>query len=196
MQSGGDCGRSATGAKLRFISRYEFQRENSGVSSVKNFKTLLPAAAKDVYYRDDIGNSAPAMKIMDDAVELDLRPRFLLFGGWKNIYAVGYNVPSYEIPSTKAKITRSEREAGRPPIRRYAHRRRRGSHHPAGRSYQHGTTVHPPTCQRGRPTASTSPTWTPTGRTVVDFILSENSPRTTSRTSNSSSLTSQKVYAA
>ena len=26
------------------------------IASVKNFKTLLPAAAKDVYYRDDIGN--------------------------------------------------------------------------------------------------------------------------------------------
>jgi oligosaccharyltransferase complex subunit alpha (ribophorin I) len=28
------------------FSRYEFQRENSGVSSVKNFKTILPAAGK------------------------------------------------------------------------------------------------------------------------------------------------------
>merc|ERR1712059_218586 len=45
------------GASLKgSFSRYEFQRESSGVSSVKNFKTLLPAAAKDVYYRDDIGN--------------------------------------------------------------------------------------------------------------------------------------------
>lgn len=79
------------------FSRYEYQRENSGVSSVKNFKTLLPASARDVYYRDDIGNiSTSHMKIMDDAVELDLRPRFPLFGGWKTHYLVGYNVPSYE----------------------------------------------------------------------------------------------------
>jgi len=89
---------SHKGAQLKgSFSRYEFQRENSGVSSVKNFKTLLPAAAKDVYYRDDIGNiSTSHMKIMDDAVELDLRPRFPLFGGWKTHYVVGYNVPSYE----------------------------------------------------------------------------------------------------
>ena len=33
---------------------------------------------------------------MDDAVELDLRPRFPLFGGWKTHYVIGYNVPSYE----------------------------------------------------------------------------------------------------
>merc|ERR1719400_2937490 len=79
------------------FSRYEFQRESSGVSSVKNFKTLLPAASKDVYYRDDIGNiSTSHMRVMDDAVELDLRPRFPLFGGWKTHYVVGYNVPSYE----------------------------------------------------------------------------------------------------
>merc|ERR1711936_185070 len=79
------------------FSRYEFQRESSGVSSVKNFKTLLPASSKDVYYRDDIGNiSTSHMKVMDDAVELDLRPRFPLFGGWKTRYVVGYNVPSYE----------------------------------------------------------------------------------------------------
>merc|ERR1711962_510499 len=86
------------GAQLKgSFSRYEFQRENSGVSSVKNFKTLLPAAAKDVYYRDDIGNiSTSHLKVMDDAVELDLRPRFPLFGGWKTHYVVGYNVPSYE----------------------------------------------------------------------------------------------------
>merc|ERR550517_1360192 len=86
------------GAQLKgSFSRYEFQRESSGVSSVKNFKTLLPASSKDVYYRDDIGNiSTSHMKVMDDAVELDLRPRFPLFGGWKTHYVVGYNVPSYE----------------------------------------------------------------------------------------------------
>ena len=33
---------------------------------------------------------------MDDAVELDLRPRFPLFGGWKTHYVIGYNMPSYE----------------------------------------------------------------------------------------------------
>jgi len=87
------------------FSRYEFQRESSGVSSVKNFKTLLPAAAKDVYYRDDIGNiSTSHLKVMDDAVELDLRPRFPLFGGWKTHYVIGYNVPSYEYLFSKGDL--------------------------------------------------------------------------------------------
>ncbi|XP_069693452.1 dolichyl-diphosphooligosaccharide--protein glycosyltransferase subunit 1 [Periplaneta americana] len=80
------------------FSRYEYQREaQSGLSSVKSFKTILPAAATDAYYRDEIGNiSTSHMKILSDSVELDLRPRFPLFGGWKTHYVIGYNVPSYE----------------------------------------------------------------------------------------------------
>jgi len=80
------------------FSRYDYQREaQSGVSSVKSFKTILPAAATDAYYRDEIGNiSTSHMKILSDSVELDLRPRFPLFGGWKTHYVIGYSVPSYE----------------------------------------------------------------------------------------------------
>ncbi|XP_046683972.1 dolichyl-diphosphooligosaccharide--protein glycosyltransferase subunit 1 [Homalodisca vitripennis] len=88
-----------TGAVLKGpFSRYEYQREaQSGVSSVKSFKTVLPAAATDVYYRDEIGNiSTSHMRVLSDSVELDLRPRFPLFGGWKTHYVLGYNVPSYE----------------------------------------------------------------------------------------------------
>ncbi|KAF4532123.1 hypothetical protein B566_EDAN004129 [Ephemera danica] len=87
------------GAKLKgAFSRYEYQRETqSGVSSVKQFKTALPASASDVYYRDEIGNiSTSHMRVLSDSVELDLRPRFPLFGGWKTHYVLGYNVPSYE----------------------------------------------------------------------------------------------------
>lgn len=87
------------GAKLKgSFSRYEYQREStSGLSSVKSFKTILPAAASDVYYRDEIGNiSTSHYRVLPDAVEVDLRPRFPLFGGWKTIYILGYNIPSYE----------------------------------------------------------------------------------------------------
>ncbi|XP_050720090.1 dolichyl-diphosphooligosaccharide--protein glycosyltransferase subunit 1-like [Eriocheir sinensis] len=87
-----------TGAKLKGpFSRYDYQREHNSYSSIKSFKTIIPASAKDVYYRDEIGNiSTSHMRIQDDAVELDLRPRFPLFGGWKTHYKIGYNVPSYE----------------------------------------------------------------------------------------------------
>lgn len=87
-----------TGSKLKgSFSRYDFQREHNSYSSIKSFKTVMPASAKDLYYRDEIGNiSTSHMRVLDDAVELDLRPRFPLFGGWKTHYKIGYNVPSYE----------------------------------------------------------------------------------------------------
>nr|CAG4650912.1 EOG090X04O4 [Simocephalus serrulatus] len=86
------------GAKLKgSFSRFEYQREHSGVSSIKSFKTILPEFAADVYYRDEIGNiSTSNLRQEDDGdVSLELRPRFPLFGGWKTHYVVGYNLPSF-----------------------------------------------------------------------------------------------------
>ncbi|XP_037068406.1 dolichyl-diphosphooligosaccharide--protein glycosyltransferase subunit 1-like [Pollicipes pollicipes] len=87
------------GARLRgSFSRFDYQREhNSGASSVQQFKTSLPAAATGVYYRDEIGNiSTSRMREQPDEVELELRPRFPLFGGWRTHYVIGYTVPIYE----------------------------------------------------------------------------------------------------
>ncbi|XP_006889587.1 PREDICTED: dolichyl-diphosphooligosaccharide--protein glycosyltransferase subunit 1-like [Elephantulus edwardii] len=88
-----------TGAVLKGpFSRYDYQRQpDSGISSIRSFKTILPAAAQDVYYRDEIGNvSTSHLLILDDSVEMEIRPRFPLFGGWKTHYIVGYNLSSYE----------------------------------------------------------------------------------------------------
>lgn len=88
-----------TGALLKgSFSRYEYARESkSGQASIQSFDTILPAAAADIYYRDEIGNiSTSHTRVKKDSVELNLRPRFPLFGGWKTRYTIGYNVPSYE----------------------------------------------------------------------------------------------------
>lgn len=88
-----------TGALLKgSFSRYEYARESkSGQASIQSFDTILPAAASDIYYRDEIGNiSTSHTRIKKDSVELNLRPRFPLFGGWKTRYTIGYSVPSYE----------------------------------------------------------------------------------------------------
>ncbi|KAI0216738.1 Dolichyl-diphosphooligosaccharide--protein glycosyltransferase subunit 1 [Lamellibrachia satsuma] len=86
------------GAKLKgSFSRFDYQRHQDGAAAIKTFKTLLPASARDVYYRDEIGNiSTSNLREMDDQMELELRPRFPLFGGWKTHYYIGYNVPSYQ----------------------------------------------------------------------------------------------------
>jgi oligosaccharyltransferase complex subunit alpha (ribophorin I) len=86
------------GAALKgSFSRYDYQRQpNSGQSSVKSFKTILPASADDVYYRDEIGNiSTSNLLKTEDSVDFEIRPRFPLFGGWKTFYYFGYNLPSY-----------------------------------------------------------------------------------------------------
>ena len=36
------------------------------------------------------------MLVQDDSVEVELRPRFPLFGGWQTRYYMGYNVPAYQ----------------------------------------------------------------------------------------------------
>ncbi|XP_063357764.1 dolichyl-diphosphooligosaccharide--protein glycosyltransferase subunit 1 [Cydia amplana] len=88
-----------TGAQLKGpFSRYDYQQDHhSGPNSVRSYKTFLPASASDVYYRDTNGNiSTSNMKVKKDSVEVDLRPRYPLFGGWRSHYTLGYNVPSYE----------------------------------------------------------------------------------------------------
>lgn len=88
-----------TGAKLMgSFSRYDYQKDTRATQpSVKSYKTILPASATGVYYRDTNGNiSTSAMRTLKDSVELDLRPRFPLFGGWKTHYTLGYSVPSFE----------------------------------------------------------------------------------------------------
>lgn len=60
-------------------------------------QTLLPALAKDIYYRDEIGNiSTSSVRKVVDGVEVTIQPRFPLFGGWKTDYLLGYNVPAYQ----------------------------------------------------------------------------------------------------
>lgn len=85
------------GAQLKnHFSRYDFQRTPTH-AAVKSFKTVLPASARDVYYRDEIGNiSTSNMLTQDDSVEVELRPRFPLFGGWQTRYYLGYNLPAYQ----------------------------------------------------------------------------------------------------
>ncbi|XP_052501104.1 dolichyl-diphosphooligosaccharide--protein glycosyltransferase subunit 1-like [Budorcas taxicolor] len=88
-----------TGAVLKgSFSRYDYDRWiDSGISSIRSFKTILPASAQDVYYRDEIGSIYTRhLLILDDSVEMEMKPRFPLFGGWKTHYIIGYNLPSYE----------------------------------------------------------------------------------------------------
>ncbi len=86
------------GARLRGpFSRLDYQRGVGMHASVNSLKMILPAAARDIYYRDEIGNiSTNHVRKLYDSVEVDIQPRFPLFGGWKTFYVIGYNLPAHE----------------------------------------------------------------------------------------------------
>lgn len=85
------------GAKLSGgFSRFDYQtRKHGSGPSFRSLKATLPAEVDNVYYRDQIGNiSTSDMTWIGDKVELELRPRFPLFGGWKTQFYIGYSVPT------------------------------------------------------------------------------------------------------
>ncbi|XP_042476424.1 dolichyl-diphosphooligosaccharide--protein glycosyltransferase subunit 1B [Macadamia integrifolia] len=85
------------GAKHKGIfSRVEFQSRPgfSGVSSFKNLLARLPPRVHSVYYRDEIGNISTS-RLRTDSLksELEIEPRYPLFGGWKATFVIGYGLP-------------------------------------------------------------------------------------------------------
>ncbi|KAE9555565.1 hypothetical protein FO519_001236 [Halicephalobus sp. NKZ332] len=80
------------------FSRLDYQVDRRTKSPiVKSLKAILPNGASDIYYRDQIGNiSTSVVRGYKDRIEVEMRPRFPLFGGWKTNYVLGYNVPSTE----------------------------------------------------------------------------------------------------
>lgn len=84
------------GAKLKgSFSRFDFQRNPTGSpAAVLELVEILPNGASDVYYRDDIGNiSTSTFRTTSKGLEFHITPRFPLFGGWKNNFYTGYNLP-------------------------------------------------------------------------------------------------------
>ncbi|KAF5199020.1 Dolichyl-diphosphooligosaccharide--protein glycosyltransferase subunit [Thalictrum thalictroides] len=85
------------GARHKGIfSRVEYQSRPSisGVSSFKHLLLRLPPRVHSVYYRDGIGNiSTSHLRIGAKKSELEIEPRYPLFGGWKATFVIGYGLP-------------------------------------------------------------------------------------------------------
>uniref|UniRef100_A0A0K0EYR5 Dolichyl-diphosphooligosaccharide--protein glycosyltransferase subunit 1 n=1 Tax=Strongyloides venezuelensis TaxID=75913 RepID=A0A0K0EYR5_STRVS len=74
---------------------YAHDRRRSSQPSVSSWTTQLPKGAKDIYYRDEVGNiSTSEVLHRAKSVDVEITPRFPLFGGWKTDYILGYNLPS------------------------------------------------------------------------------------------------------
>jgi len=81
------------------FSRVQYNHDGgdsaTNVHWVPSLTATLPAAAYDVYYGDEIGNiSTSGLRQHRDRVEVQMRPRTPLFGGWKSDYQLRYNLPS------------------------------------------------------------------------------------------------------
>lgn len=77
------------------FSRVDYQsRSFSGVYSFKHLLARLPPKVHSVYYRDEIGNiSSSHLNIDSRKSELEIEPRYPLFGGWKATFVIGYGLP-------------------------------------------------------------------------------------------------------
>lgn len=78
------------------FSRFEYQmRRNENVPSFRSNLAVLPGVATDIFYRDQIGNiSTSELRRIDGEIELDIQPRFPMFGGWKTQFYIGYRMPT------------------------------------------------------------------------------------------------------
>lgn len=77
-----------------FFSRVDYQARSSGVSSFKHLLARLPPRVHSVFYRDQIGNiSSSHLRTDYRRSELEIEPRYPLFGGWKATFVIGYGLP-------------------------------------------------------------------------------------------------------
>eukprot|EP00903_Cladosiphon_okamuranus_P016026 g14798.t1 len=87
------------GAKLKGgFSRMDYMASKHADTPNPSFRKLdatLPSGASDIYYRDNIGNvSTSTVRYTLGGVELSLQSRFPMYGGWKNAWYQGYNLPT------------------------------------------------------------------------------------------------------
>ena len=65
--------------------------------SIREFRATLPAAARSMYFRDEIGNISTSHARFGLAnTEVELRPRYPLFGGWKVSLLVSFPLLTVE----------------------------------------------------------------------------------------------------
>ncbi|KAL2917910.1 dolichyl-diphosphooligosaccharide--protein glycosyltransferase subunit 1 [Polyrhizophydium stewartii] len=99
------------GAELKGqFSRIDYKLSVYGhekTSVVKGLTAVLPAGAKDVFYRDVIGNvSTSRFRNERDQSVLYLQPRFPLYGGWRYTWFQGYSVAVSSLLKTDTKSGR------------------------------------------------------------------------------------------
>lgn len=78
------------------FSRLDYQARPHlrGASAFRNLIAKLPPRAHSVYYRDEIGNISTSHLWGDSKkTELEIEPRYPMFGGWRTSFTIGYGLP-------------------------------------------------------------------------------------------------------
>lgn len=88
------------GTKLKgAFSRLDFQKSFGGISSlntaaIRDIRLFLPSGARDVYYTDLVGNVSTSRFLQGggpDSTDLEVKPRYPVFGGWVYNFTVGWS---------------------------------------------------------------------------------------------------------
>uniref|UniRef100_A0A9I9E0K2 Dolichyl-diphosphooligosaccharide--protein glycosyltransferase subunit 1 n=1 Tax=Cucumis melo TaxID=3656 RepID=A0A9I9E0K2_CUCME len=78
------------------FSRLDYQARPyaKGASAFRNLVAKLPPRTHSVYYRDEIGNISTSHLWGDSKkTELEIEPRYPMFGGWRTSFTIGYSLP-------------------------------------------------------------------------------------------------------
>ncbi|XP_023002584.1 dolichyl-diphosphooligosaccharide--protein glycosyltransferase subunit 1A-like [Cucurbita maxima] len=78
------------------FSRLDYQARPyaRGASAFRNLVAKLPPRTHSVYYRDEIGNISTSHLWGDSKkTELEIEPRYPMFGGWRTSFTIGYGLP-------------------------------------------------------------------------------------------------------
>lgn len=69
---------------------------NPILTGMDELSVVLPKTARNLHYRDDIGNISSSNARRDDRgyVLAQIRPRYPLLGGWKADWSFSYDVPT------------------------------------------------------------------------------------------------------
>jgi len=86
-----------TGPELKGPYERGIYKNNPPDTRVESFITTLPSGAFDIYIKDEIGQLYNfVVDESHDKVDVKIKPRFILYGGWKTEYEIGYTLPSSE----------------------------------------------------------------------------------------------------
>lgn len=79
------------------------ERTQGRTSVVKSMAAILPVSARNVVYKDPIGNvSTSNFRREQQRAVLQITPRYPLFGGWRFTWLQGYDIPlSDSVTKTK-----------------------------------------------------------------------------------------------